>query len=337
MKDSKKITRREFIGTVARTGVGLGLAPLLGQAAFAAAGGGSKSDKKTPVALIVSGTPLDIKDEGIYDRFAAMLDEAIRFVAGADNPDRFWSSTFSAADRVAIKVNSVGGKVQAFGPFIATVVAKRLAGAGVAKDNIIIYDRSNRELKYTGYKLNWKSGRVQCYGNDQSGYEEDAAACGSMQVHFSKVLTGSTALVNLPTLKTHSVTGVSITLKNHYGSIKEPSMYHRNYCDPFIAELNASDEIRKKTRLIVCDATRPQFDAGPVPDKRFTWKLNGILVGLDPVAVDRCGTEIIEKHREEVNGVPRPLPFKPIHIRTAAKLGLGTDDPKKIDFRTFTV
>jgi hypothetical protein len=335
MKKNAGITRREFLGAAALAGAGLGLMPLAARTAFAA--GAVKSGSKTPVALVIAGKPLKKNDGDLHERFAAMLDEAIRFVAGVEEPDKFWASAFSAGDRVAIKVNGVGGKVQLFGPYIATVIAARLASAGLPKDNVFVYDRSNGDLRYTGYKLNRNGGRMQCYGSDQSGYEEDAVKCGSVRAHFSKVLTGCDALINLPVLKTHSSTGVSVSLKNHYGSIKEPSMYHANGCDPYIGELNASDMIRKKTRLIVCDATRPQYDAGPIPDKRFTWNLDGILVGLDPVAVDRIGVGIIEKHREEVTGAPSPVTPDPAHIHTAARLGLGTDDLKKIDFKTITV
>jgi hypothetical protein len=52
---------------------------------------------------------------------------------------------------------------------------------------------------------------------------------------------------------------------------------------------------------------------------------NGILAGMDPVATDYKGTEIIRRYN---SGVPQ----NPSHIVKAAALGLGTNDPANIAF-----
>jgi len=106
-------------------------------------------------------------------------------------------------------------------------------------------------------------------------------------------------------------------------------------CDPYLAELNAAAPIKDKTRLIVVDGLRALYNGGPRDNPPYRWRQNSIIAGKDTVAVDHLGLEIIEAKRIE-NGLT-PLGDRARHVATAAKLGLGTNDPERIDLREIDI
>ena len=156
---------------------------------------------------------------------------------------------------------------------------------------------------------------------------------------MSKILTQKiTALINIPFLKDHGVAGVTCAMKNHYGSIRNPGDYHGNNCDPFIAEVNSIPAIKNKTRLIICDALKPLANGGPNFNSEFVWEHRSIHIGADPVAFDFLGWQVIDARRQEI-GLPtladagRP----PKWLATAASMGLGTNDPARMEIIRKTV
>ena len=136
-------------------------------------------------------------------------------------------------------------------------------------------------------------------------------------------------IVNLPVLKDHSIAGVTIALKNLFGTIHNPNKYHTSAGDPYIADVYMLPPIRKKVRLAICDATIAQYGGGPSYMPQWSWPFNGLLVARDPVALDYTGWRIIEVNRAG-QGL-KPLDPRPTYIATAAARGIGTDDPRRIE------
>ena len=73
-------------------------------------------------------------------------------------------------------------------------------------------------------------------------------------------------------------------MKNHYGSILNPSDLHGNECDPYLGALNAADLIKNKSRLILVDGLRGIYNGGPRDKPQWRWQPNCIMAGTDPVA-----------------------------------------------------
>ena len=73
------------------------------------------------------------------------------------------------------------------------------------------------------------------------------------------------------------------------------------------------------------DACLGIYQGGPGGSPQF--KYNSIILGQDPVAVDYHGWEILEAERQKHG---RALP-QAKHIKTAAGMGLGTNDPDEIE------
>ena len=198
-----------------------------------------------------------------------------------------------------------------------------------------MFDRTSRELKEAGFVIR-KSGGLKCFGTDElagGGYESQPQMAGSVGSCFSRIASRfCDAIINVPILKDHDLSGISGAMKNYYGIIHNPNKYHDNNCDPYIAELNTHPYIKNKSRLIICDALLAQYNGGPAFKRRWSWPFGGILMGRDPVALDRICADIIEEERKAV-GLPSLEQAKrePKYIHTAARLGLGEDDPKKIE------
>jgi len=264
-----------------------------------------------------------------------MVQESLAAALGTKNASDAWKELFSPRDVVGIKINCLGGRMISSHPAIVNGIIQGLRTAGVPDNNIIVWDRFSRELADAGFSVNATGRGVKCFGTDAPGYgyTDEPIQHRSVGSCFSTILASvCSAIVSVPVLKDHDIAGVTLNLKNFFGAIQKPSIYHGNRCDPFIADLYAHPLIKDKVRLTICDALVGVFDRGPGYTEDGSWQYAGIIVSTDPVAIDRVCTQIIETKRRE-SGKPslKDAGREPTHIHTAAQLGLGTDDPDKID------
>lgn len=142
-----------------------------------------------------------------------------------------------------------------------------------------------------------------------------------------------TALICLPALKAHWLTGIGTVIKNYILYSGAPRNYH-NQDSARLGEIWNLPQVKGKTKLVLVDALQPLCDKGPQPDPRYKWAYNGLIAGLDPVAIDAVGLKIITAKREALRGEPWPLSPPPICIEAADKVyRLGTSDLNRIDIR----
>ena len=252
---------------------------------------------------------------------SAMVRSALLNLTGTAAPEKAWGSLFSPRDTVGIKVNAIAGRLLSPTPAWVPVLAQGLRAAGVEEKRIILWDRSSRELKEAGFPLNWEQGGVRCFGTDAPGvgYDPDLVENGSIGGLLSRILTTLTsAQVNLCLLKDHNLAGLSGSLKNLYGAIHNPNKYHDGHCNPYIADLNALPQIREKFRLVLCDALRVQYHGGPAFKSQWVENYRGILVSLDPVALDFVGWRLLDQIRK-AHGLPslQQEDRAPLYILTA--------------------
>jgi len=266
---------------------------------------------------------------------STMLDAAVMKLTGKADAKQAWSALFRPKDVVGIKVNTLGRSTH---PQVADAIVAGLGKAGVPDRNIIIWDRFDVELKAAGYRMNRSSSGVRCYGTDAgpgaaSGYERTIETSGEIGSCFSRIVTRQvTALVSAGVLKHHDLAGVSGTLKNFYGAIHNPNKYHEDNCSPYVADVVRHPHIGPKLRLGVIDGIRAQYHAGPAKHPGFTWPFAGLVVGRDPVAVDRVSADIIDRKRVEKGMKTLAADKRPIdHVMTAAERGLGVADLSKIE------
>ncbi len=282
---SNDSSRREFLVT-------------LGLAAWGLAGCG-RNQQPVAGAQVIARRPDVVAGDGSInvDLLGEMLDAAVTALAQQPKPVAAWQTYFGPDDRVAVKVNTLGGAMSSTHPQLAQLVCAGLQSAGVAESNIIVYDLLNEHLRAAGYEVKLTGPGVRCMGNDAVGYEDEVTVVRQVGTRFCRLVTNCTAIVNMPLLKDHDLAGVSIALKNHFGSISNPNKLHTNHCTPYIADLNCAPVLRSKQRLIICDALRVGYEGGPTFKPQYTVPYGAIIVSNDPVAVDVIGLEIIEQLR----------------------------------------
>jgi hypothetical protein len=139
-----------------------------------------------------------------------------------------------------------------------------------------------------------------------------------------------TALISLPGLKAHWLTGAGTVLKNYIMFSGKPSAYHHEDSAK-LGEIWNMAHVKGKTRLILVDALRPLCDKGPQPDPRYLWPYKGLLAGFDPVAVETVGLKIITEKRRAIRGEPWPLSPPPLCVAAAdTQYHLGTSRMEEI-------
>jgi uncharacterized protein (DUF362 family) len=253
-------------------------------------------------------------------------------LTGEPSADAAWKRLFKPDDVVGIKVNAMGGTLSATRPGVVDAIVSGLKKVGIREENIIVWDRLTGELEKAGYVINQSGAGFRCFGTDRD-YDPYPETAGSIGSCFSTLVSSRcTALINVPVLKDHDLSGVSLGLKNFYGAIHNPNKYHDNNCDPHIADLNTHPYLKDKLRLTICDGLTMQYNGGPAFKPQWNEAFSTLIFGIDPVAVDRVGCTLIEQKRREKRLPPlKDAGRNPVHIATAAQRGLGIDDPARIE------
>jgi len=139
-----------------------------------------------------------------------------------------------------------------------------------------------------------------------------------------------TALIALPALKAHWLTGIGTVLKNYIMFSGSPDSYHQADSAK-LGEIWNRSFIKGKTKLVLVDSLYPLFDKGPQPDPRYQWAYNGLIAGMDPVAVKTVCLKVITEKRKAERGEPWPLSPPPLCVEAADKVyGLGTSKMEEI-------
>lgn len=260
-----------------------------------------------------------------------MLDVSITALTGLDDASAAWAALFDSAERIAIKVNAFRNSVIWTHVPLVMAVTECLQEAGVPAEQIVIYDYYTRELETAGYPVNMDGPGVRCYGTD-GNYAADWQLVGS-NIQLSNVLLDCDALINIPILKAHMISGITFAMKNHYGSFDRPQSFHQPRIGRAIAELNALPPIKDRTRLIVGDvltACLRYANSWPYWESDFTG--DSILMSFDPVAHDTVGLQMFSQLLTDDEGDPAAaMSWANPWLEAGAKLGLGTNDPDSIE------
>ncbi len=142
-----------------------------------------------------------------------------------------------------------------------------------------------------------------------------------------------TALIGLPGLKAHWLTGIGTVLKLYIMYSGNPRKYH-NEDSAKLGEIWNLPFVKGKTKLVLVDALHPLCHKGPQPDPRYKWAYNGLIASSDPVALEMVCLRIILEKRKAMGVDPWQLSPPPLCVEAADKeYGLGTSswDNIKVD------
>ncbi len=301
--------------------------------------------EKSKVVLVRHKAVVDASGQVQTPLLQEMLDKALTTFTGHSSSSDAWRRFISLEDVVGLKINTLGcqsvqgtDSTQHFSAII-DAVASGLRGIGLKDKNIVVWDRSEEEMKEAGLTIQTDPGKMRFIANkpgrrDPGDYAETSYPVGGGSSRVSRILADvCTSMINIPVPKTHGNSIFTCSLKNHYGTIDNPNRYHANICsDPGIAEVNAIPIIRQKQKLVVSDALLVVTEGGPRWDRRFIRAYGGVLVSTDPVAVDAVALGILDELRK-ADGMEPIAPRVP-HIALAEKLGLGKSRLEDIDLVT---
>jgi hypothetical protein len=311
-KMSHKLTRREFVA-----GTALGTLGLILRGSSPAWGEG---DPKTQVVVVRDPSVITDTFEVKSKVLSRMLDDGMKALTGAKEPEECWKQFFTPDDAVGMKINVMMVPTH---QELSYNVVSNLTAIGVNDEKIIIWDRDRA-------------------GRGMKGVSSRGISFGFNEESVSNIVTKeTTALINMPGLKSHWLSGVAVAVKNWCGAVTNINVpdegvafaIHGDSCAD-VGMINALPPIKNKEKLIVVDALRPLFHGGPQVNPKYLWNYGGLVLGTDPVAVDTVCLKIIQGKRNEYNEGPWPLSPPPKHIAVAGeKFKLGTSDAAKIDVK----
>jgi len=268
-------------------------------------------------------------------RVVRMFQRGFALLTGERDDRSAVMTVFRPADRLGIKVNTIGGRAISTRPEVSLGLAGWLAASGLVGANIAVWDRTNRELRDAGYRLSRDPGGPQVFGTDTdgAGYSDELIAHLNVGSLFSRIQTELiTASISLAILKDHGLAGVTAGMKNYFGAIHNPNKYHDSRCDPFVAEVFDAPPVKAKHRLSVLDALVVQYHRGPSFHPQWAERYGGLVFSFDPVAADRVGWALVERFRA-AKGLPslKEEGREPAYLATAERMGLGRADLAAIE------
>ena len=304
--------RRDFLAASAWAAASVPMARL---AAFQT----GPAEKRVPVVRVAS----DHVARGRYIHaavLAEMLDLTLTRLTARDTAAAAWRSLLRSDDLIGLKFNSSGAEAMATTEPFADAVITSLLAAGYEERQIVAIEAPDA-IYHTHGVL-----------RPTRGWQSRQTDFGSGQDQLSAVLDQVTAIVNVPFLKTHNIAGVTCSLKNlSHALVKHPARYHGNHCSPFIGDIVAAPQIRQKIRLNLVNALRVVFDKGPEPESAYTWDAGTLLGGIDPVATDSTGLDIINAQRLIHGFDPVDPTVSAVYLREAAKRNLGVYSRHQIE------
>jgi len=300
-----------------------------------------------------------------------MLEQAMKELTGESSARAAWAKFVQADDVVGIKINPSGAPACCSSPEIVREIISSVQALGVPLRNIVVYDRYSYEIDIGSYQALLPPGvrivgiqeafaaggaydpNIYCDANFFGEWETRSYMAGIVAHEVTKI-------INVPTMKDHSASGVTGALKNlAYGTFNNVARTHRaphSFTNPLIGMMCTVEPLRSKSVLHMMDGMRQVWHGGPLTQVQdFIDQAGILLVATDPVAMDTIELEAIEKKRRE-KAVPslwehnpksitsdgndfyhdpsKNLFFRqPGHISAAGKLGLGVSDLKQIDHR----
>jgi hypothetical protein len=300
-----------------------------------------------------------------------MVESSILTLTGASRLKAAWRAFVNPEDKIGLKVNPVAGKLLSTSLEITNAIIQQLELSGIPRKNILIWDRREFELHEVGFTEKNFPG-IKIIGTERkddagSFYNEEGRLYGESMIdrdwyywadcemaydaetlpyminegkhsYFSKIVTRDvTKIINIPILKNAGAT-VTLCLKNlAYGSVSNTARLHQQLWSETCAEVPCFTPLRDKVVLNIVDGLKGCYNGGPGANPQFFTEYNSVLVGTDPVAIDRIGYEIVLKKRREEKIQKEESTRGRIFMDLAQNYGLGQANLEKINHQRMVI
>lgn len=234
-------------------------------------------------------------------------------VAALGGMERF----VQAGDRVFIKINVCGGVPEVRGTFTSIEVVDEIVdlvrGTGAEPflgDADMIWNKFWRVAEDSGW-VDWaKEKGVRLVNLSETkivnfDFGEDGVIGEDM---VSKEVIDADVIISVPTMKTHLLTGVTLGMKNMYGTLPEvdKARYHKMKIEEVIYEINRSFI----PNLVIIDGSIGNEAIGPLSSRPLDFQT--IVASNDVVCADSIASQLMGYGPSEV-----------VHLKIAAERGLG--------------
>jgi len=203
-------------------------------------------------------------------------------------------------------------------PLLVAAVVKQCLAAGAKEVKVIDYPFNSPPvcLASSGIMQAVESVGGRAFTIDEQSFFTRVDVGGKIlrTAEFSKDVLAADVFINFPLLKHHSITKLTMGLKNMMGLVWDRGFFHRSDLNRAIAELATF----RKPQLTILDATRGIIDNGPMGPGTIR-QYNQVIFGVDPVAVDAYGTILFGLNPAEID-----------HLSIADELGLGEMELQKL-------
>jgi uncharacterized protein (DUF362 family) len=301
------ITRRNFLKTGRLAAAAAAAATLSSVNVFG-------EEAKKPVVAVAKGKPEEL------------VKKAVDVLGGMQN-------FVKKGDRVVLKANMGFPNPPEWGttthPAIVKATAQLCLDAGAQR--VIVIDNPLRDGKVCkeksgiGAAVEGMKGVVIALLEDPKFYQDTPIPNGKQlkTTAIAKEALRANCIINVPTAKSHSATGVSLGIKNLMGLIWDRKVMHEQMeLNQAIADLL----LVIKPSLTIVDCVYALLTNGPGgPGK--TEELNTVVASADPVAADSYTVSIARWYNREFKGAQVK------HIKNAFDMGLGQIDIEKMDVK----
>ncbi len=283
-------------------------------------------------------------------RVDAMISKSIQQLTGQKSDSQAWDALFKhfnktkgsgevgyrKSEKIAVKINMNQERGRGWSPDIGlpsphviySLVDQLVNEAGISGSDITIYDasryigdpiynkiRSNTDENFQSIRFvvtpgSAGKGRIAALPNTENPLVTRAGTA-----YLPKCVTEADYIINLALMRAHTMFGVTLCAKNHFGTTyfpdsggwtPRPLHKYGNSRDSMgtyncLVNLNGHKELAGKTILYMIDALYPaRFQSGPVT--KFSafdndW-FSSILVSQDMVAIDSVGLDFLRDEQK---------------------------------------
>lgn len=299
------------------------------------------------------------------DVINTMIASGMLALTGEKSLKKAWRQFVKPGEIIGLKLNPVAGRPLSTSHEVVRVVINQLKDAGIKESNIVLFDRREFQLHETGFTPEAYPG-IKITGTERkdkegSYYDKEGKLYGESMIdkdwvyranvemkydeytlpfminegeesYFSKIVTKEVdKIINIPILK-NAGANVTLCLKNlAFGCISNTSRLHARLWNQTVAEVPAFPPIRDKVVLNIVDGIKGCYNGGPGANPQFFTFYKDILIGTDPVAVDRIGYDIVIKKRIEMGIQKVDTGSGIVTLKMANEMGLGEFEMDKIN------
>ena len=311
---SDGITRRDFIKGLAATSAGVYSLQLAGASTTYA-----QADSDVQLAVAQG----DLSKGSDPELIKRVTREAVDALGGMS---KFVSKKSVVMVKPNIGWNRTPEQAANTNPYVVEAVVEMCREAGAKKVKVLDHTINSARITYgrSGIKDAVKRAKGSMEFVDERKFKEKSIPDGELLKSWTiyKDALDVDVLINLPIAKHHSLTKLSLGMKNIMGLIQDREDIHTRI-NQKLADLSTVI----KPHLIIMDAYRILTAHGPNGGTPKDIKLAGqMIAGADPVAVDSYTATLFGLKGEDIG-----------YVKASNDMGLGEIDLEKVEIKNISV